>query len=713
MTIALGIDTGGTYTDAVLLDHDSGQVLAATKALTTHRNLALGIGAAIRSVFEPESRLNGHEARAVDAGDVGLVGLSTTLATNAIVEGQGSPVCLILIGYDRELIRKREFTEELVTDNVVYLEGGHSIDGEERRQLDEDAARREIQAQMGRVAAFAVSSYFSVRNPSHELRVKALIEELATRDGLELPVTCGHELTTKLNAIRRATTVALNARLIPTLRDLIITVRTILDDAGVGAPLMIVKGDGSLVRSEWAVRRPIETILSGPAASVMGAWHIGGHKDVWVVDVGGTTTDIAALRDGHPRLNPEGAQVGRWRTMIEAADVHTIGLGGDSHIQLTPASGAVQGRGIQEPLAVGPQRVLPLCRLGSEHPEILEQLRLQKLVKKRPLLPLLGQFLIPRRAMKAESGRTGDVDRALVERLSRGPVSLISLAQDPAYKAFLMDRVNRLVNNQVVLRVGFTPTDALHVLGRFEAWESEASRLGAELLAAQLGLSPEAFCERVVDAVSRHVSTELVTKVLTDEIAPPDWEGEPVSAGLLARALDLVNDTDLACKLSLRQPIVAVGAPVSAYMPHVAQSLNTDLILPEHAGVANAIGAVVGSVVQRMRVLIRPVEYGVLYRVHLPGNFDGAEPGTNGRNRDFDTLAEGVAYAEATVSPRLLMMAEEAGAQQVEVTVVRTDHSAPVREKIDDEIYLETSLGFTAVGRPATTAGPSKVADTL
>jgi N-methylhydantoinase A/oxoprolinase/acetone carboxylase beta subunit len=708
MIIALGIDTGGTYTDAVLLDHDSGQVLAATKALTTHRNLALGIEAAIKKVFEPEARLNGHLTRLVGPEEIGLVGLSTTLATNAIVEGQGSPVCLILIGYDRELIRKREFNEELVTGNVVYLAGGHDIDGEERHPLDEAAARREILAQMGRVSAFAVSGYFSVRNPSHELRVKALIEELAAEHGQELPVTCGHELTTKLNAIRRATTVALNARLIPTLRDLILTVRKMLDSAGVSAPLMIVKGDGSLVGSEWAVRRPIETILSGPAASVMGAWHIAGRKDVWVVDVGGTTTDIAALRDGHPRLNPEGAQVGHWRTMIEAADVHTVGLGGDSHVQLAVPSGASRRTRQADLLTVGPQRVLPLCRLGSDYPEVLEELRLQKLVKKRPLLALLGQFLIPRRSMPvglAESGRAGESDRALLERLSHGPVSLVSLAQDSVYQAFLMDRVNRLVSNQLVLRVGFTPTDALHVLGRFEEWDTEASRLGAELLAAQVGLSPEAFCDSVVEAVSRHVSTEVVTKVLADEIAPPNWEGEPVSAGLLARALGLVSETDLACQFTLRQPVVAVGAPVSAYMPHAAQVLNTELILPEHAGVANAIGAVVGSVVQRARVLIRPVEFGVLYRVHLPGDFDGAGPGSNGSNRDFETLAEGVAYAETRVAPRLRVMAEEAGAQQVEVTVIRTDHSAPVREKIDDEIFLETTLSFTAMGRPATAVG--------
>ncbi len=346
MTISLGIDTGGTYTDAVLVDHASGAVLASAKALTTHHDLSVGIGQAMAAAFDGQT---------ASPAEVSLVALSTTLATNAIVEGQGSPVCLLLIGYDPELIRQYGFERDLVTENVVYLRGGHDGAGNEGEPLDETAAREAILAWRDRVDAFAVSGYFGVRNPAHERRGRALVEELTA-----LPVACGHELTTRLNAVRRATTAALNARLIPLLQELIVTVRRTLQGLDIAAPLMVVKGDGSLVRAEWAKRRPIETILSGPAASVVGAWHLAGRRDVWVVDVGGTTTDIAALRDGCPRLNPEGAQVGEWRTMVEAADVHTVGLGGDSHVRLDKG-----GR-----LVIGPRRVVPLCLLASEHPTI-------------------------------------------------------------------------------------------------------------------------------------------------------------------------------------------------------------------------------------------------------------------------------------------------------------------------------------------------------
>lgn len=236
MSIALGIDTGGTYTDAVLIEQPAECILAYAKALTTYQDLSLGIRTAIRTVLDERN----HAAK---PAEIELVGLSTTLATNAIVEGHGGRVCLLLLGYDPDLVQKYGFTQDFVTPDVVYIRGGHNEAGEETDPLDETAVREAILSGRDRVDAFAVSGFFSVRNPAHELRVRALVEELTERsDGLATPVTCGHELTSQLNSIRRATTTVLNARLIPLLRDLILTVRQTLDDVGIAAPLMIVKG---------------------------------------------------------------------------------------------------------------------------------------------------------------------------------------------------------------------------------------------------------------------------------------------------------------------------------------------------------------------------------------------------------------------------------------------------------------------------------------
>jgi N-methylhydantoinase A/oxoprolinase/acetone carboxylase beta subunit len=137
--------------------------------------------------------------------------------------------------------------------------------------------------------------------------------------------------------------------------------------------------------------------------------------------------------------------------------------------------------------------------------------------------------------------------------------------------------------------------------------------------------------------------------------------------------------------------VIAIGAPVQAYMPRLAEKLGTELIIPEHAGVANALGAVVGGVVQQIRVLIHPMEEDdAFFRVHLPDSV-----------RDFPSLAECVAFAETTVPDHLENIARQAGADQVEVKLVREDRTAPVKGNMGNDIYLSTMLTFTAVGRPS------------
>ena len=672
MTIALGIDTGGTYTDAALVDHTTGQVLSAAKALTTRIDLSIGIGQAIDRVF--------GQSGAPAPGSVGLVSLSTTLATNAIVEGQGSPICLLLIGYDPGLIAQYGFEGELVTDDVVYVAGGHDIHGNEAAPLDEEALRKAVLSHRDRVEAFGVSSYFGVRNPAHELRARELIEELCG-----LPVTCGHDLTTRLNSVRRATTVALNARLVPLLRELIEKLRQALAERSITASLMVVKGDGSLVRAEWAMQRPIETILSGPAASTVGAWHLAGQNGasvedggLWVVDVGGTTTDIAILRDGRPRLNPEGAQVGRWRTMVEAVDVHTVGLGGDSHVRLDE----------ERRLLIGPRRVVPLSLLASQYPQIRDELRNQAAVPHRA--DLATQFIVARRR---PARPLNDDEQAILNYLAHGPASLSFLVRESRFGSFVLRRVEDLVAERLVMVAGFTPTDALHALDRLALWDVEAARLGATIYAAMSRRSVVDLCTAVVEGVSNRAAKALVTKALNDEAHSHDWEQEPTATLLVNRALNGDGGGDLGFALTLRRPVVAIGAPVEAYMPRVAEWLQTRLIIPPHAEVANAVGAVAGGVVQRHRVLILPLEEGEALRVHLPHGV-----------RDCQHLEQAVSCAEEEMGAWIRSQAQQAGAVQVEVQMDRVDREALVSSGWGDRIYLGTELTFTAVGRPSPAA---------
>jgi N-methylhydantoinase A/oxoprolinase/acetone carboxylase beta subunit len=392
--------------------------------------------------------------------------------------------------------------------------------------------------------------------------------------------------------------------------------------------------------------------------------------------VGGTTTDIASLSGGRPRLSREGAQVGRWRTMVEAVDVHTVGLGGDSHVRLDGS----------RRLVIGPQRVVPLSLLAGQHPEVVTELRRQ--VQTPPRAEAAAQFLTahrrPARPLEGEEQR-------ILDRLARGPVSLAGLMQDLRYGSLVLRRVERLAAERLVLCAGFTPTDALHALDRLALWDGEAAQLGAEVLSAQARCDRDELCRAVVGGVSNRAATALVSKALSDEADLPRWEHEPTAALLLERALDGGQGAALDCALTLRQPLVAIGAPVTAYMPRVAEQLHTRLIIPPHAAVANAVGAVVGGVVQRQQVLVSPLDDRL--RLHLP---DGVH--------DFALLEEAVAFAQEWMHTWLEAQARQAGAAQIEIQIDRHDTYAPVGAGWGEQIYLSTELTFTAVGRPSPAA---------
>jgi N-methylhydantoinase A/oxoprolinase/acetone carboxylase beta subunit len=668
MRLALGIDTGGTYTDAVIIDFETGQVVESAKALTTRQDLSLGITDAIQSVLA----LSSGTLPRFSTEHIAMVAVSTTLATNSIAESHRARVALILVGYDPKLMAKYGFDRALSTDDVVHVRGGHDLFGDEVAPLDEEAVLAAVCARRDHVEAFAVSGYFGVRNPEHENRVRTIIAALTDR-----PVTCGHELTSQLNAMRRATTTALNAHLIAPLSELIASVKNTLEAFGISAPLMVVKGDGSLVRAEWATRRPIETILSGPAASIVGAWHLAGKQDVWVVDVGGTTTDIGVLRGGAPVLSDDGASVAGWRTMVEAIHVHTVGLGGDSHVRLQTAGA----------LAIGPRRVVPLCLLGAQHPEIIRELHQQLSVHPDRLPEETGEFLVSGRPA---SGQIREMEADVLKRLASGPQPIEELLAESRFRGLLRHAVDELETLGLVRRAAFTPTDALHVLGRFHRWDNEAAELGAKLLATRAGITVEEFCERVVDGVANRIASALVTKVLSDEMNVPAWENEPTARELVRRAFEGHDEGDLQCRITLRRPLVAIGAPVSAYMPGVAIRLNTEVVIPPHADVANAVGAVTGSVVQRATAQIGPTGDGDSLRAYLP---DGV--------RDFATLDDAVAYTRRIMLAHVEQLAALAGGDQIETHMSRRDFWIPLQGSPTEKVYMGSELTFSAVGRPS------------
>jgi N-methylhydantoinase A/oxoprolinase/acetone carboxylase beta subunit len=201
MSFYLGVDTGGTYTDAVVLDAASDTVIGKAKALTTRHDLSVGIGGAVDAALL---------AAAIAPGQVSLVSLSTTLATNALVEGQGGRVALIAIGFDADDLGRAGLAEALKGDPVIRIAGGHSHSGSETAPLDIPALTTALGDLGGDVMGFAVAARFATRNPAHEVAARAAIRAATGR-----PVTCSHELSAQLNGPKRALTAVLNARLTP------------------------------------------------------------------------------------------------------------------------------------------------------------------------------------------------------------------------------------------------------------------------------------------------------------------------------------------------------------------------------------------------------------------------------------------------------------------------------------------------------------------
>lgn len=558
-SLLLGVDTGGTYTDAVLLDASSRDVVASAKALTTRGDLAIGVSNALAAISD-----------GLDPAAVELVSVSTTLATNAVVEGHGSPVLAILIGFDDAMVDRSGIGSAFGDVLIARVAGGHDHHGMEREVLDTAAVERLLQEHGESVRAVAVASAFAVRNAAHEDAVCALVT-----DRTELPVTASSALSESLDAPRRALTTVLNARLLSRIADLVAAVGRSLDALGIAAPMTVAKGDGSLAVAEAVARRPIETILSGPAASMVGAGVLSGRNTFILSDIGGTTTDVGRLTDGRPHLAPDGAKVGGWRTMVRAIDVRTTGLGGDSEVATDRTD-----------ITVGPQRRVPVSLVGARFPNVLATLARD--LDDPSSRETAAQFVVLPEGASVPTGALSRVETRVLERLGSEPAPL----RDVAPGAVDRRTLNTMAERGWVQLVGFTPSDAAHVLGLQENWSRESAMAGARLMAWYTGEDPETFCRRVWSETVRRSAAAVL------EVAFDDRLGDPAVNQLASAAIDGIGRLGgVSVALSPVDPIVAVGGPAGVYYDEVAARLSAELVLPTRFEVANAVGAAAGELI--------------------------------------------------------------------------------------------------------------------
>lgn len=586
MKIGIGIDTGGTCTDAVVYDFEQKKVLAAAKSLTTKQQLEIGIENSLNKL--PEELVRQAE----------IVALSTTLATNACVEGKGGKAKLVLFGGDEEFVMRAgmEFGTYGKEDLICY-ETETTYTGTVKREPDWDEFARMLHETCKDCDAMAAAEVYAKQTGSVLERKAA---EIIERE-LDVPMVCGYELFHDMNFLKRGASALLNAQLVPLISQFLKAVGKALEEKGLDIPIVIVRSDGTLMSREFTRYHPIETLLCGPVASVMGARELTDSPNAVVVDMGGTTTDIAFLRRGVPMQAKDGVRVGNWETFVKGVYVDTFGLGGDSAVRFA-----------NDAMYLDEERVIPLCTLASEYPVVTEELK--KLAQSdRIHTRWIHEYFVLQKDIEDRQDYDEN-ERKLCRALKERPLSLEQAASLLGTQPYHLN-TRRLEKDGVVLRSGLTPTDIMHIRGDYTSYCTEASLYAAEFVARCLFVEREALEEMIYDEVKHKLYVNLARILLErqylkvaklrvgeqlQEIIEERWTAFK-TGGKAVRQDDFVE-------IDFHAPgvFVGVGGPTRIFLPEVARMFHARAVIPEHAEVANAVGAVVGKIAFTVNVFVTP-----------------------------------------------------------------------------------------------------------
>ena len=335
MHMIIGLDVGGTHTDVVLLGERG--LVREIKVPTDSENLFQTVLTGIEKITEGVSDRN-----------IRRVVLSTTLTTNAIIQDKTSPVGMIVTagpGIDPNHFR--------TPGEYFCAKGAMDNRGRELTPIDREEIETIAQALIEKGITIAgVVGKFSVRNPAHETAIADILGKRFEK------VFLGHQVSGNLNFPRRIATTYINAAVYPVHQTFFNAVRRTLEEKGISLPIRILKADGGNMKFEASIDYPGQTILSGPAASVMGAMAFAEpDQETLVLDIGGTTTDMAVLVNGAPLLDPYGIEVMGYKTLIRSLETYSIGIGGDSWVRVQDGK-----------LRVGPKRMGPAMAFGGNAP---------------------------------------------------------------------------------------------------------------------------------------------------------------------------------------------------------------------------------------------------------------------------------------------------------------------------------------------------------
>ncbi len=530
----IGIDTGGTFTDAVLLEAESSTVIQTAKVPTTHHQLTIGTRQALLSLL--------HTTK-ISTTDISAVAVSSTLATNSVVENKGARVAIFVIGYVKHF--------KLPVKAVIFVKGGHTITGQEEEPLDLEYIVPLLENLKEEVDAYGICSAMSFKNPTHELVAEKAVSMIDPK-----PVFCSHRISQQTGMRERAATAGLHAKLMPLMQEYIRGVENALVTEKVECPVHIIGGNGKPISSDKAIDHAGMTVASGPACTALfGSLHA--EKDALIIDVGGTTTDIVMVQNSMPLLAKEGCEIGGWKTHVEAIDMFTRGIGGDSHIRVDEKNN----------LCIGPQRVIPLAT--SDCPIDIDKW-LGSGSSSKCIIPV------------THTADSLDSNQILQILHDSGPLTPTELKKKSGLSGIPLDKkLENLSRKQLIQEIGFTPTDALHVLGKIAIGDKDTSTKAATILGDLYNIDANTFSMMVIDK-----TIEIIENSIIDYVTNHYWK-KSLTSFITSRN----NHPVLGVEFSLKIPIIGIGAAAKYFLPKVAENLKTTVQFPRNYKVGNAIGA--------------------------------------------------------------------------------------------------------------------------
>lgn len=573
MKIGMGIDTGGTCTDAVIYDFEQKKILAFAKTNTTKEDLSIGIRCALEEL--PRELVEKSQ----------VLALSTTLATNACVEHKGGRGKLVFFGIEEETVLETGRENGLpMDDSMIFIPCETDPSGDVIVPPDWESFNEKIPELFADCDAVGIVEMYARKSGARiEKKAKRLIREI-----MDLPVVCGHELFAEDNIVKRGATTLLNARLISIIGEFTAAVTQSLNSLNLDIPFVIVRSDGSFMMEEFAKEHPVETLLCGPVSSVMGAVELTDEKNCVIVDIGGTTTDVAFVKDGVPQTVESGIRIGQWNTFVQGLFIDTLGLGGDSGVIV----------GSDQRLHLSERKRMPLCMAASKYPSLLKHLRQEELKGAYFTTPKKAIFL----GLRDISGSNSysEKEKEMAAALLHQPMTLGDLS-DRLSRTVLASHLNRLVDEHVVIECGITPTDIMHIKGDFVGFEKKAAEYAVNTLARILRMTADEVCDLVYDQVKRKLYVNIA-RILIENTNPeihkmgigPQLElllnqnYDEVKSGKKSGFLDM--------NLSTSASIIGVGAPSHIFLPEVGKLLGCPVVTSQYAKVANALGAIVGNV---------------------------------------------------------------------------------------------------------------------